>query len=330
MMPGQQPVIAVIDDYEGRVASLAAFAQLRQALPGADIRVIRAQPLDAAAVESLRDVEYLVLIRERSRVTESLLERLPALKALVQTGTAGDPATSHIDLAACARRGVQVLQGRESDGHSAAELAWTLILSSRRQLVPYVQSFQAGHWQRGNPAGTLARSLRGDTLGILGYGRIGQLLGRYARAFEMKVLVWGTENSRQAAQRDGAVFAESRDALFAHSDILSLQLRLNAATRHSVRAEDLALMKPGSLLVNTARPGLIAPGVLEAALQAGRPGAAAIDVHDSEPVLAPTGASRLPNCLATPHIGYVEAGSYEILFGAAFRVLQEHLAASAE
>lgn len=326
-MPDANPVIAVIDDYERRVASLEAFAQLRRALPGAEIRVVHAQPLDAAAMESLRDVEYLVLIRERSRISESFLDRLPALKALVQTGTAGDPATSHIDLAACARRGVEVLQGRASDGHSAAELAWALILASRRQLVPYAQSLQAGNWQRGNSAGSLARSLRGDTLGILGYGRIGQLLGRYARAFEMNVLVWGTENSRQAAQRDGAVFAESREALFALSDVLTLQLRLNAATLHSVTARDLASMKPGSLLVNTARPGLIAPGALEAALQKGRPGAAAIDVHDSEPVLAPPALIRHPNCLATPHIGYVEAGSYEILFGAAFRVLQEHLLA---
>lgn len=328
MMPGTNPVIAVVDDYENRVPSLAAFAQLRQALPGADLRVIAAQPLDAAAMESLRDVEYLVLIRERSRVTEALLDRLPALKALVQTGTAGDPATSHIDLAACARRGIEVLQGRESDGHSAAELAWTLILASRRQLLPYAQSLQAGTWQRGNGAPALARSLRGDTMGILGYGRIGQLLGRYGQAFGMQVLVWGTENSRQAAQRDGVAFADSRAALFAQSDVLTLQLRLNAATRHSVRAEDLALMKPDSLLVNTARPGLIAPGVLEAALQAGRPGAAAIDVHGSEPVLAPTALTRLPNCLATPHIGYVEASSYEILFGAAFRVLREHLGMS--
>ena len=176
-MQSSTPVIVVIDDYEGRVASLAALQRLRAALPAADIRVLCAQPLDAAATESLRDVEYLVLIRERTRITEALLDRLPSLKALVQTGTAGQPATSHIDLAACARRGIAVLEGGASDGHSAAEVAWALILASRRQLCGYVQSMQRGEWQRGNNAPALARSLRGDTFGILGFGRIGQLLG---------------------------------------------------------------------------------------------------------------------------------------------------------
>lgn len=324
-----KPVIAIIDDYEDRVRSLEAFARLRESLPQAGIRVLGAQPLDAAAIEQLQDVEYLVLIRERTRITDDLLARLGSLKALVQTGTVGDPRTSHVDVEACARRGIAILEGRSSDGASAAELAWALILGSRRQLCPYVQSLQAGQWQRGNAAPAMARSLRGDTLGILGYGRIGQLVGRYARAFDMKVLVWGMANSRAAAQRDGVAFAASREELFARSDVLTLQLRLNAATRHSVRRADLASMKPTALLVNTARPGLIEPGALEAALRAGRPGAAAIDVHEGEPLLEATALAALPNCLATPHIGYVEAGSYEILFGAAFRALQEHLAASA-
>lgn len=318
-------VIAVIDDYENRVGSLQAFRRLRAALPAADIRVVCAQPLDAAATESLRDVEYLVLIRERTRITEELLERLPLLKALVQTGTAGQPETSHIDLAACARRGITILEGGVSGGHSAAEVAWALILAARRQLCGYVQSMQRGDWQRGNKATTLARSLRGDTLGILGYGRIGQLIGGYGTAFGMSVLVWGSENSRVAAQRHEVQFASSREALFAQSDVLTLQLRLNAGTRHSVTLQDLSVMKPTSLLVNTARPALLAPGSLETALKAGRPGSAANDVHDMEPVLAATELTRLPICLATTHIGYVEAHSYEILFGAAFAVLEAHL-----
>ena len=324
-MKAVRPVIAIIDDYEKRVPGLKAFADLRQALPDADIRVIDAQPLDDAAVTALRDVEYLVLIRERTPVDEALLARLPALKALVQTGMAGAPETSHIDQAACAARGISILEGRASDGHSAAELTWALVLAARRQLPGYIDSFRQGRWHQGNPAPSLARSLRGDVMGILGYGRIGQLLGRYAQAFGMDVLVWGRQGSIDAAREHGVRVAESRDALFAQSDVLAIQMRMNAETRHAITGRELGLMKPTALLVNTARPGLIQPGALEAALRAGRPGMAAIDVHPDKPVLAATELLSLPNCLATPHIGYVEHNSYETLFTAAFQALLTNL-----
>lgn len=324
-MKSSHPIIAIVDDYEGFVPSLDAYKMLKTALPDADIRVITQQPLDDAAISSMHDVQYLVLIRERSRISAQLLDRLPSLKALVQTGTAGHVATSHIDQQACAQRGIAIIEGGSSDGSSAAEITWALILDASRNVYQYMSSLKQGTWHQGNPVGQIGRALNGQTLGILGYGRIGQLLGRYAQAFGMNVLVWGRENTRAAAQATGARLAESRDALFEQSDILALQMRMNAESRHSVTRHDLGLMKPTSLLVNTARPGLIEPGALVAALKAGRPGRAAVDVHENEPVLQASELIALPNCIATPHIGYVERSSYESLFGLAFRKLIEFL-----
>lgn len=323
--PIMRPVIAIIDDYENFIPSLDAFLSLRASLPDSDIRVIGHQPLARAHWEELRDVEYLVLIRERTRVTREFLQAMPALKALVQTGTVGTPETSHIDLAACVERGVDIIEGRVSDGYCAAELTWALILAQARQLPDYVQSMRRGQWQVREPSGRMPRSVRGQTLGILGFGRIGQLVCRYALAFEMRPLVWGAGNSRVAARALGIPFAQSRDALFIESDVLTLQLRLNGDTRHSVTARDLGLMKPTALLVNTARPGLIVPGALAAALSRGRPARAAVDVHEVEPVLQGSVLIEDAVCLATPHIGYVEKGSYEILFGGAFDALVQWL-----
>ena len=325
IMHSARPVIAIIDDYEGFVPTLDAYCMLNDALPNADIRVITRQPLDDEAVRKMRDVEYLVLIRERSRITAQFLDRLPVLKALVQTGTAGQAATSHIDQEACAQRGIAILEGGASDGHSAAEITWALVLNASRNVHHYMISMKQGSWQQGNPMGQIGRALHGQTLGILGYGRIGQLLGGYAKAFGMDVLVWGRENTRLAAQRTGARLADRRDALFEQSDVLALQMRMNAESRHSVTLRDLALMKPTSLLVNTGRPGLIEPGALVAALKAGRPGRVAVDVFDHEPVLQATELTQSPRCTATPHIGYVERNSYELLFDAAFRKLIAYL-----
>lgn len=321
IMSAARPVIAIIDDYEGFVPALDAYVMLKEALPTADIRVITRQPLDDAAIRQMHDVEYLVLIRERSPITAQFLDHLPSLKALVQTGTAGHAATSHIDQEACAQRGIAILEGGASDGHSAAEITWALILNASRNVHHYMSSMKHGLWQQGNPAGQIGRALHGQTLGILGYGRIGQLLGGYARAFGMDVLVWGRENTRLAAQQNGVRLAEGRDAMFEQSDILALQMRMNAESRHSIKLRDLGLMKPTSLLVNTGRPGLIEPGALAAALKAGRPGRVAVDVHDHEPVLQAGGLTESSRCTATPHIGYVERNSYEILFDAAFRKL---------
>lgn len=316
-----RPVIAIIDDYEGFVPALDAYSMLKAALPDADIRVITRQPLDDAAIRQMHDVEYLILIRERSSITVQLLDVLPSLKALVQTGTAGQAATSHIDQAACAQRGIAIIEGGASDGHSAAEITWALILNASRNVHHYMTSMKQGLWHQGNTTGQIGRALHGQTLGILGYGRIGQLLAGYARAFGMDVLVWGRENTRMAAGNTGVRLADGRDALFEQSDVLALQMRMNAESRHSVTLRDLGLMKSTSLLVNTSRPGLIEPGALTAALKVGRPGRVAVDVYDNEPVLQVTELTESPRCTATPHIGYVERNSYEILFDAAFRKL---------
>lgn len=309
-------VIAIIDDYQKFVPGLEAFKRLRQSLPNAEIRVIDQMPL--ADLAALADVQYLVLIRERSRVTAQVLDQLPALKAIVQTGTAGTPETSHIDLAACAARGISIIEGGASDGHSAAEITWSLILNARRNVPAYMTSLAKGRWQKTDPPHAIGRSLHGQTLGIMGYGRIGRLLAQYAQAFGMHVLVWGRERSQTAARETGVELAESRDAIFRHSDILTLHMRMNESSRHSVTRSDLALMKPSALLVNTSRAALIEPGALQHALAHGRPGAAALDVHDDEPVLALHERYGGLDVTATPHIGFVEKNSYEILFQAVF------------
>ncbi len=218
---------------------------------------------------------------------------------------------AHVDLAACRERGIAVMAGTGSP-HAAAELTWALVLAAMRHIPEEVANLRAGRWQR-----TLGTGLRGRTLGIFGYGRIGQLVARYGQAFEMEVLVWGREGTRGRAAEAGLEVAGSQAELFERSDVLSLHLRLNEATRGIVTAEDLSRMTPSALLVNTARAPLVAPGALEAALRAGRPGMAAVDVFDEEPLIAHP-LLELPNLLATPHLGYVEKDSYEGYFGDAF------------
>ncbi|MFW7344057.1 D-2-hydroxyacid dehydrogenase family protein [Pollutimonas sp. H1-120] len=317
-MNNSRVIIAILDDYQKLVPELEAFSRLKQHLPGADIRIIDSMPLGAAQIHLLADVQYLVLIRERSRITAGLLDKLPSLKAIVQTGTAGAPETSHIDQAACAALGIPIIEGGGSDGHSAAEITWALILNARRRVPEYMASMARGQWHKTNPPVGIGQSVQGQTLGILGYGRIGRLLAQYGQAFGMRILVWGREQTRTAARETGVELAESREALFRRSDVLTLHMRMNETSRHSVRRSDLALMKPTALLVNTSRPGLIEPGALREALAMGRPGAAALDVHDDEPVLASNGPYDGLNVTATPHIGFVEKSSYEVLFGAAF------------
>jgi D-3-phosphoglycerate dehydrogenase len=242
-------------------------------------------------------------------IDEALLAQLPRLKLISQTGRVGP----HLDLDACSRHGVAVMEGRGSP-IAAAELTWTLMLTARRQLRAAIDGLYAGHWQV-----NLGERLCGQTLGIWGYGKIGQRLARYAQAFDMPVLVWGSEASRLAAQRDGHRAAESRQALFREADVLSLHLRLVDSTRHAVTLDDLLWMKPGALLVNTSRAELIAPGALLTAMSQGRPGSAALDVFEDEPLLDPAHPLlNHPRILCTPHLGYVERHSYELYFGDAF------------
>jgi len=268
----------------------------------------------------LRDADVLVLIRERTQFPRALLEKLPKLKLIAQTGKVGP----HIDVDTCTRLGVAVAEGVGSPV-APAELTWALIMSAMRRLPQYIGTLKHGAWQQSGlksasmpPNFGIGMVLRGKTLGIWGYGKIGQILAGYGRAFGMQVMVWGSEASRLKAAADGHMAAESREAFFATADVLSLHLRLNDATRGIVKLEDLARMKGSSLIVNTSRAELIEENALVSALNKGRPGMAAVDVFESEPILQGHPLLRLENAVCTPHLGYVEQDSYELYFGAAF------------
>jgi len=299
-------IIAIPDDYQDCVRHLDCFAKLA----GHEVRIFNdsVKGTDALA-ERFTDAEAIVLTRERTRIDAALLDRLPKLRLISQTGKLA----GHVDLAACTARGVRVAEGSGA-GSATAEIAWTLALASRRHLVSEANRLRDGRWQ-----GHLGQQLSGQRLGVWSYGRIGRQVAGYGRAFGMQVWVWGRETSTAAARADGFEVAPSREAFFAQSDVISLHVRLHADTVGLVTAEDLARMKPTALLVNTSRAELIARGALEHALAQGRPGFAAVDVYEEEPVL---GANhpllRLPNALCTPHIGYVEKDNYERYFGIAF------------
>jgi D-3-phosphoglycerate dehydrogenase len=260
-------------------------------------------------VEQLRDAEAVILTMQRTAITQAVLDRLPKLKMISQTS----PATSHLDLAACTKRGVVICTGDPGGLNPTAELAWALILSASRHIPQEVQALKNGHWQT-----TLGIGLHGKTLGIYAYGRIGAMMAPVGRAFGMKVVCWGREGSLARAREAGLEVAPSREAFFATTDVLTLHVPLNKDTRGMVTAEDLARMKTDALLVNTSRAAIIADGALLAALKQGRPGRAAVDVYDHEPVLgANNPLLKLDNVLCTPHLGYVEKGKYEVMFAAA-------------
>lgn len=306
--------IAILDDYQDRVRELACFRLLddhqvkvfNNSARGIGQLAIRLAPFDA-----------LVLSGERTAIGRALLARLPNLKLISQTGPAG----AHIDVAAASERGIAVAEGVDAPV-APAELTWTLIMAARRHLLPYANNLRDGLWQTVStspPRNALGTVLRGRTLALWGYGAVGRLVAGYGRAFGMRVLVWGSQASRDAALAAGDEAATSRAQLFEQADVLTLHLRLADATRALIGADDLARMKPTALLVNTARAELIADGALELALRLGRPGAAALDVFGAEPLAPDAPLLRMPNVLATPHIGFVEQDSYELQFGAALR-----------
>ncbi|QKO22109.1 D-2-hydroxyacid dehydrogenase family protein [Rhodoferax sp. BAB1] len=309
--------IVILDDYQDVVRKLACASKLADYPPKVYTNTVKG--LGQLSVR-LRDADVLVLIRERTPITRQLVEKLPRLKLISQTGRMG----SHIDIEACTERGIAVAEGSGSPV-APAELTWALIMAAMRRLPQYIGNLKHGVWQQSGlksaampPNFALGTVLRGKTLGIWGYGKIGQLLAGYGRVFGMRVLVWGRDPSREKAVQDGYEAASSREEFFQQSDVISLHLRLNEATRGIVTAADLAQMKPTSLLVNTSRAELIEPEALISALNHGRPGMAAIDVFESEPILQGHALLRLENCICTPHIGYVEQESYELYFGTAF------------
>jgi D-3-phosphoglycerate dehydrogenase len=305
--------IAILDDYQDAARHLECF----KLLDGHEVKVFNnsSRGLGQLAIR-LAPYEALVLIRERSAIPAGLLAKLPNLKLISQTGKV----SGHVDVAAATERGVAIAEGVGSPV-APAELTWALVMAANRRIVPYASNLKDGLWQTAsiNPAlNGLGRVLKGRTLAIWGYGKIGRLVAGYAKAFGMNVLVWGREPSRQAAVADGHLAAPTREAFFEQADVLSLHLRLNDATRAVVKAEDLARMKPDALFVNTSRAELVAEGALEAALKKGRPGGAALDVFTDEPLAPDSPLLRIPTVLATPHLGYVEQDSYEMYFRAAF------------
>jgi D-3-phosphoglycerate dehydrogenase len=305
--------IAILDDYQDAVRHLDCF----RLLDGHEVKVFNnsTRGLGQLAIR-LAPFDALVLIRERTAFPRALLSKLPNLKLLSQTGKL----SGHVDVAAATEHGIAIAEGIGSPV-APAELTWTLIMAASRKIVPYANNLKQGLWQTAsiNPElNGLGRTLKGRTLAIWGYGKIGRMVAGYGKAFGMQVMVWGSENSRGAAVADGFQAAPSREAFFEQADVLSLHLRLNDATRGIVTGDDLARMKRDALFVNTSRAELVAEHALEEALQRGRPGHAALDVFTSEPLPAGSPLLKIPTVLATPHLGYVEKDSYELYFRIAF------------
>ena len=306
--------IVISDDYQDCIRQLACFNKLKDhTVEIFNDTVSGLEPL----AQRYKDADAIVLIRERTVITRELLDRLPKLKIISQTGKMA----SHVDLEACKEKGIVVMDGKGSGG-ATAELNMLLILAALRKLVEEVERLKSGQWQ-----GYLGDQLAGKVLGVYGFGRIGKQVCHLGKAFGAKPLVWGRQSSLQNAKSDGFSVALSKEIFFSTSDIVCLQLRLNPQTQGIVTAADLALMKPTSIIVNASRAELIAPGALEQALKQGRPAYAAVDAYEAEPIL---GANhpllQLPNCLCTPHIGFVERDNYEAYFGIAFDNINAYLA----
>ncbi|GGI55128.1 D-2-hydroxyacid dehydrogenase family protein [Oxalicibacterium solurbis] len=306
--------IAILDDYQDCVRHLDCFSLLQEH----DVKIFTssARGVGQLAIR-LREFDALVLIRERTVLSRALLEKLPNLKLISQTGKV----SGHIDTAAAAARGITICEG-VGDPTAPAELAWALTMAAMRKLPQYLSNLKDGLWQTASlhpQHNTLGRTLKGRTLGIWGYGRIGRRVAAYGKAFGMDVVVWGREASLATAAQDGYRLAASKEALLAESDVLSLHLRLNEQTRGIVSADDLQRMKPDALFVNISRAELLQPDALLSSLQAGRPGYAALDVYESEPLPPTSPLLQMENVLASPHLGYVEKDSYELYFHSAFQ-----------
>ena len=309
--------VIILDDYQDVVRKLKC-ASLMESMT-AKVFTNTVKGFGQLSVR-LKDADIVVPIRERTHFPRQLLEKLPRLKLISQTGKV----SGHIDIEACTRMGIAVAEGVGSPT-APAELTWALIMAAMRRLPQYIGNLKHGAWQQSGlkaasmPANFgLGMVLKGRTLGIWGYGKIGQLVAGYGHAFGMRVLVWGREASLKRARADGYEVAASREEFFARCDVLSVHLRLNDATRGIVRLDDLSRMPPTSLFVNTSRAELVEDGALVSALNRGRPGMAAVDVFESEPILQGHPLLRLENAVCTPHIGYVEQESYELYFRAAF------------
>lgn len=298
--------VAVIDDYQDAFRKLDCYAKLGNH----EVAVYHDTEKDPARLaQLLKDAEAVILTQQRSPFPRAVIERLPNLKLISQTGRNAN----HIDVAACTEKGIVVSAGGAGNPNPAAELTWALILAALRRIPQEVRRMKEGQWQ-----GSVGVGVAGKTLGVYAYGRIGSIVAGVGKAFGMKVVCWGREGSTAKAREAGFEIAASREAFFENADVVSLHLPLNKETRGIVTAQDLARMKPTALIVNTSRAPIIAAGALVAALKQGRPGLAAVDVYEDEPVLGGNHPLlKLDNVTCTPHLGYVEQGTYESYFGTA-------------
>lgn len=309
-------IIAIPDDYQRIIRKLDCF----QLLNGHQVLTFHEYETDEKVLADwFKDADVIVLTRTRTKITPTLLAQLPKLKLISQTGkNAG-----HIDEEACKKYGVVLVEGR-GNPIATAELTWLLIMNGLRQLPQAIEGMKAGNWQI-----NMGHQVFGKTIGIWSYGKIGKLVANYAKAFDARVLIWGREKSRQAAKSDGFEIAESKTAFFSQSDVVSIHIRLNENTKEIVKRRDLLLMKPTALFVNTSRAALIEKGALLDALQTGRPGLAAIDVFDEEPIFDKNHPLlKMSNVICTPHLGYVEKEGYELYFSIAFQNVLDYIAAN--
>ena len=313
--------IAILDDYQDAVRHLDCFRML----DGHDVKVFNNSVRGTGQLAArLAPFDALVLIRERTSLNKMLLEKLPLLKLISQTGKV----SGHVDVAAATERGIAIVEG-VGDPTAPAELTWALIMAAMRRVPQYCLALRAGAWQQVSATphhNTIGSALKGRTLGIWGYGKIGHMVAGYGRAFGMKVVIWGRDASREQAEKDGYGIAASKEEFFSQADVLSLHLRLNDATHGAVKAADLALMKPTACFVNTSRAELVEANALEAALNQGHPGLAALDVYEQEPLPVDSPLLKMDNVVAAPHLGYVEKDGYELYFRAAFQNILDYAA----
>ena len=301
--------VTVLDDWQNTIRTLPSFSKMR----GHDVTVWNDHTKDVDELaKRLEDAEAVTLLRERTPIRAPLIERLDKLRIISQAGV-----YPHIDVDACTRRGIVVSTstGPGRPSYATAELTWGMVIAAFRRIPQEMAALRAGRWQ----AYPIGVGLRGKTLGIWGYGKIGAVVAGYGKAFGMNVLAWGREASQAAARKDGHAVAASKEALLEQSDVVSIHIRLIPETRGMVTAADLARMKPTALFVNTSRAGLVAPGALEVALRAGRPGLAAVDVYEEEPVLGGKHPLlAMDNVICLPHLGYVEYDGLEHMFSNIF------------
>ncbi len=298
--------ITILDDYQNAIETLQCYGILK----GQNVEILHETEKDPCRLAShIADTEILILTRERTEITDGLLSKLPNLKLISQTGKI----SNHLNLNACTRHHVAVAEGVGSP-IAPAELAWALLMNTVRQIPQAIEGMKSGNWQI-----NIGTTIYGKTIGIWGYGKIGQKIAQYAKVFGAKIIVWGSENSRKKAVEDGYEQSETKEHFFKNADIITLHLRLTDKTHGIVNKTDLLSMKENSVLINTARAELIEKGGLQNVLKSGKNIFIGVDVYENEPIYDKNfELLKMKNVVCTPHLGYVEKNGYELYFGKAF------------